>query len=87
METATGVRVVTAMEGKEGFLGSIGVRFLIEGSEAGERFSLVEHPMSARALAARPSHHPAARKRRTMQVKPPSTADIARFYATVSTSL
>ena len=35
-----------------GFLGSIGVRFMIDGDEAGERFSLVEHPMSARALAA-----------------------------------
>jgi mannose-6-phosphate isomerase-like protein (cupin superfamily) len=41
---ATGVR--------EGFLGSIGVRFLIDGEESGERFSLVEHPMSPRALAA-----------------------------------
>jgi mannose-6-phosphate isomerase-like protein (cupin superfamily) len=39
-------------DGKEGFLGSIGVRFLIDGFEAGERFSLVEHPMSPRALAA-----------------------------------
>src|SRR4029450_11647827 len=28
------------------------VRFLIEGAEAGRRFSLVEHPMSPRALAA-----------------------------------
>src|SRR5438876_7562141 len=50
--TAAGVKVVSPTEGKEGFLGSIGVRFLIDGSEAGERFSLVEHPMSPRALAA-----------------------------------
>src|SRR5216117_2352925 len=50
--TAAGVKVVGPTEGKEGFLGSIGVRFLIDGSEAGERFSLVEHPMSPRALAA-----------------------------------
>src|SRR5689334_21659143 len=35
-----------------GFLGSIGVRFMIDGSEAAERLSLVEHPMSPRALAA-----------------------------------
>src|SRR3954447_25471983 len=50
--TATGVKIVTPDEVREGFLGSIGVRFLIDGHEAGERFSLVEHPMSARALAA-----------------------------------
>jgi len=49
---ATGVKVVGPGEGRQGFLGSIGVRFLIDGPEAGERFSLVEHPMSPRALAA-----------------------------------
>jgi mannose-6-phosphate isomerase-like protein (cupin superfamily) len=43
---------VSPTEGAEGFLGSIGVRFLIDGDEAGDRFSLVEHPMSPRALAA-----------------------------------
>ena len=53
METATaGVKLVGPQDAKEGFLGSIGVRFLIDGSEAGQRFSLVEHPMSPRALAA-----------------------------------
>ena len=51
METAT-TKVLGPTEGKAGFLGSIGVRFMIDGDEAGERFSLVEHPMSARALAA-----------------------------------
>ena len=50
--TATGVKIVGPKDAKEGFLGSIGVRFMIDGSEAGERFSLVEHPMSPRALAA-----------------------------------
>ena len=45
-------KVVGPRDGKTGFLGSIGVRFMIDGAEAGERFSLVEHPMSARALAA-----------------------------------
>ena len=49
--TAT-ARVLGPSDGKAGFLGSIGVRFMIDGSEAEERFSLVEHPMSARALAA-----------------------------------
>ncbi len=50
--TTTGVKIIGPNQGAEGFLGSIGVRFMIDGSEAGERFSLVEHPMSPRALAA-----------------------------------
>src|ERR687894_825013 len=45
-------KVVGPQDGASGFLGSIGVRFMIDGEAAGERFSLVEHPMSARALAA-----------------------------------
>jgi mannose-6-phosphate isomerase-like protein (cupin superfamily) len=48
-------KVLGPREGKAGFLGSIGVRFMIDGDEAGGRFSLVEHPMSSRALAA-PMH-------------------------------
>jgi mannose-6-phosphate isomerase-like protein (cupin superfamily) len=50
--TAGRVKIVGPEDGKEGFLGSIGVRFMLNGPEAGERFSLVEHPMSPRALAA-----------------------------------
>ena len=49
---ATTAKVVGPGDGKAGFLGSIGVRFMIDGRETGETFSLVEHPMSARALAA-----------------------------------
>ena len=45
-------RVVGPGDGKSGFLGSIGVRFMIDGEEADDRFSLVEHPMPPRALAA-----------------------------------
>jgi quercetin dioxygenase-like cupin family protein len=48
----TAAKVVGPQDGRAGFLGSIGVRFMIDGEAAGERFSLVEHPMSARALAA-----------------------------------
>jgi mannose-6-phosphate isomerase-like protein (cupin superfamily) len=48
----TNARVVGPTDGKSGFLGSIGVRFMIDGEEAGGGFSLVEHPMSPRALAA-----------------------------------
>ena len=49
---AAPLKLVGSDDGQEGFLGSIGVRFMIDGSDAGERLSLVEHPMSPRALAA-----------------------------------
>ncbi len=45
-------RVLGPNDGRAGFLGSIGVRFMMDGDTSAERFSLVEHPMSARALAA-----------------------------------
>jgi mannose-6-phosphate isomerase-like protein (cupin superfamily) len=45
-------RILRPDEGAAGFLGSIGVRFMIEGAASGGGFALVEHPMSARALAA-----------------------------------
>lgn len=48
----TAVRVLGPTDGKEGFLGSIGVRFMVDGADSAGGFSLVEHPMSARALAA-----------------------------------
>jgi mannose-6-phosphate isomerase-like protein (cupin superfamily) len=44
--------VIGSGDGKAGFLGSIGVRFMINGEDAGGDFSLVEHPLSPRALAA-----------------------------------
>jgi mannose-6-phosphate isomerase-like protein (cupin superfamily) len=52
MTQATSPRAVRSDEGKAGFLGSIGVRFLIDGDATAGGFSLVEHPMSAHALAA-----------------------------------
>ena len=51
MDAAT-PRVVGPRDGKAGFLGSIGARFLIDGADSGGRFALVEHPMSPRALGA-----------------------------------
>jgi mannose-6-phosphate isomerase-like protein (cupin superfamily) len=51
METAT-ARVLGPEEGRSGFLGGIGVRFMIDGGESGGGFSLVEHPMPPRSLAA-----------------------------------
>src|ERR1051325_11567197 len=50
--SSEGQRVVGAGSGEEVFLGSIGVRFLIDGADAGQRFAFLEHPMSPRALAA-----------------------------------
>src|SRR5271154_4543364 len=52
MQTAAAVRVLGPEDGKAGFLGSIGVRFMLDGAISGGGFSLVEHPMSERALAA-----------------------------------
>ena len=49
---ATSARVLGPQDGRTGFLGSIGVRFMINGGQSGGGFSLVEHPMSAHALAA-----------------------------------
>ena len=54
---AEGTRIVGPDNERDGFLGSIGVRFMIDGPDAGERFSLVEHPMSPRALAAPVHRH------------------------------
>jgi mannose-6-phosphate isomerase-like protein (cupin superfamily) len=51
------VKIVGPDNGREGFLGSIGVRFMIDGRDASERFSLVEHPLSPRALAAPVHRH------------------------------
>src|ERR687885_733522 len=49
----TSPKIVGPKDGQSGFLGSIGVRFMIDGEETPDRgFSLVEHPMSPRALAA-----------------------------------
>jgi mannose-6-phosphate isomerase-like protein (cupin superfamily) len=45
-------KVVGPRDGRVGFLGSIGVRFMIDGDETDQGFSLVEHPMAPRALAA-----------------------------------
>jgi mannose-6-phosphate isomerase-like protein (cupin superfamily) len=48
----TGTKVLGPRDGASGFLGSMGVRFMIDAAESGGGFSLVEHPMSARALGA-----------------------------------
>jgi quercetin dioxygenase-like cupin family protein len=50
--SATATRVLGPHDGKAGMLRSIGVRFMVGGDESGGGFSLVEHPMPPRALAA-----------------------------------
>ena len=52
MEAHTKARIVGQADGKSGVLAAIGVRFMLDGEDAGGRFSLVEHPMPPRALAA-----------------------------------
>jgi mannose-6-phosphate isomerase-like protein (cupin superfamily) len=52
METHTRARILGPTDGKTGILAAIGVRFMIDGEDAGGRFALVEHPMPPRALAA-----------------------------------
>ena len=56
MQTTT-AKVLGPGDGKTGFLGSIGVRLMVDGGESGGGFSLVEHPMSAHALAATMHRH------------------------------
>ena len=46
------VTIVGPDAGKAGHLGGIGVRFMAWGEDTGGGFSLVEHPMAPRALAA-----------------------------------
>ena len=55
MQSITTPTNVGPDDGKAGFLGSIGVRFMIDGTESDDRFSLVEHlmtPSRARRSAA-----------------------------------
>ncbi len=49
---ATQAKIVGPKDGKAGTLGSIDVRFMINGDESGGGFSLIEHPMPPRRLAA-----------------------------------
>ena len=48
-------RVPGPSDGHLAILGGTSARFIIEGEDAGNRFSLIEHPMQPRALAA-PMH-------------------------------
>src|SRR3982074_1243747 len=50
-------RIVGPMDGKLGILGGIGVRFMVDGTESGGGFPLVDRPMGRRALAAPMPRH------------------------------
>jgi len=52
MQSVKAARVLGPEDGKAGTLGSIGVRFMIDGDDSGQGFALVEHPMPPRKLAA-----------------------------------
>jgi mannose-6-phosphate isomerase-like protein (cupin superfamily) len=52
MHTTTTATVLGPTDGKAGSLGSIGVRFMLDGARSGGGVALVEHPMSPWALAA-----------------------------------
>ena len=41
-------RILGPRDGKAGFLGSIGVRFMLDGVESDGLVSVVEHPLSPR---------------------------------------
>ena len=52
MQANAAARIVGPADGNSGVLAAIGVRFMIDGGEVGDRFALVEHPMPPHALAA-----------------------------------
>ena len=45
-------KVLAGGQGAQGWLGGLGVRFMIPGADSGGGFALVEHPLKPRALAA-----------------------------------
>ena len=49
---SNGPRIIGPRDGKFVDLGSVGVRFMVWGAETGGSFSLVEHPIPPRTLAA-----------------------------------
>ncbi|MDQ3695530.1 MAG: cupin domain-containing protein [Chloroflexota bacterium] len=54
-DASRGPRIVGPTDGKMVDLGSLGARFMVRGEESGGGFSLIEHPIPPRSLAA-PRH-------------------------------
>src|SRR5215211_1703306 len=50
---ATASKIVGPYDAQEGFLGSVAVRWLIDGAEADERVSLVDHARSSATTSSR----------------------------------
>ena len=50
--STSSVKVVGPHDGKAGSLGTIGVRFMLDGHETADRLAIVEHPIPPRTLAA-----------------------------------
>lgn len=50
--STTDVTILAADQGRLGWLGGLGIRFMIPGADSDGGFSLVEHPLKPRALAA-----------------------------------
>jgi quercetin dioxygenase-like cupin family protein len=48
----TKAKILADGEGRRGWLGGLGIRFMIPGADSAGGFSLVEHPLKPRALAA-----------------------------------
>ncbi len=46
------VKIVAKGQGKQGWLGGLGIRFMVPGADSAGGFSLVEHPLKPRMLAA-----------------------------------
>lgn len=50
--SAVEVKVIGATDGKQGWLGGLGIRFMVPGADSAGGFALVEHSLRPRALAA-----------------------------------
>ncbi|MBV8196479.1 MAG: cupin domain-containing protein [Candidatus Dormibacteraeota bacterium] len=50
-------RIIDPSGGRQGWLGGLGIRFLVAGADSGGGFALVEHPLKPRALAAPVHRH------------------------------
>lgn len=52
MDTLPVATVIGPADGRQGWLGGLGVRFMVPGADTGGHFAMVEHPLKPRALAA-----------------------------------
>ena len=55
MDTTAAPTVIGPADGRRGWLGGLGIRFMVPGANTGGQFAMVEHPLKPHALAA-PMH-------------------------------